>query len=156
MRLRLRRGRFHDLVERQLALFEADEAELLREARSSDEAWTRAPAAGSEERYGDYQLVVDAIGFNDRWWFDRRGTPHTEQLHVIERYTRLNFGQLRNVATVDDPGAFARPFDVTFMSRLLRPDRRTGVGDLLEFICHEDNQYGQAGQFQPGTGAGNK
>jgi hypothetical protein len=107
-------------------------------------------------RFEGDTLIVDSVGFNDRWWFDRRGTPHTEQLHIIERYTRLNYGQIRNAATVDDPGAFSRSFDVTFMSRLLRPDARTGVGDLLEFICHEDNQYGQAAQFQPGTGAGNK
>jgi len=39
---------------------------------------------------------------------------------------------------------------------LLRPDPKSGVGDLLEFICNEDNQYGRAGNFQPGTGAGNK
>ena len=90
-------------------------------------------------------LVVDAVGFNDKWWFDRRGTPHTEQLHVIERYTRLNYGQIRNNATLDDPGAFSRPVNLTFMARLLRPDPRTGVGDLLEFICNEDNQYGIAG-----------
>jgi len=101
-------------------------------------------------------LVVDAVGFNDKWWFDRRGTPHSEQLHVIERYTRLNYGQIRNHATLEDPGAFSRPVDLTFTARLLRPDRQTGVGDLLEFICNEDNQYGRAGNFQPGTGAGIK
>lgn len=101
-------------------------------------------------------LVVDAVGFNDKWWFDRRGTPHTEQLHVIERYTRLNYGQIRNSATLEDPGAFSRPVDLTFTARLLRPDPRTGVGDLLEFICNENNQYGSAGNFQPGKGAGNK
>jgi len=97
-------------------------------------------------------LVIDAVGFNDKWWFDRRGTPHTEQLHVIERYTRLNYGQIRNNATLEDPGAFSRPVNLTFTARLLRPDPRTGVGDLLEFICNEDNQYGRAGNFQPGTG----
>jgi hypothetical protein len=107
-------------------------------------------------RWESDTLVVDAVGFNDKWWFDRRGTPHTEQLHVIERYTRLNFGQIRNNATLDDPGAFTRPVNLTFTARLLRPDPRTGVGDLLEFICNEDNQYGRAGNFQPGTGAGNK
>jgi hypothetical protein len=101
-------------------------------------------------------LVVDAVGFNDKWWFDRRGTPHTEQLHVVERYTRLNYGQIRNNATLEDPGAFSRPVNLTFTARLLRPDPRTGVGDLLEFICNEDNQYGRAGNFQPGTGTGNK
>jgi hypothetical protein len=101
-------------------------------------------------------LVVDSIGFNDKWWFDRRGTPHTEQLHIVERYTRLNYGQLQTDATVTDPGAFSRPFTVKFMSRLLRPDPKLGVGDLLEFICAENNQYGSAANFQPGTGAGNK
>ena len=58
----VRRGRFHDLVERQLDLFEADEAPLLAEARETDAAWTNAGADESEELYGDYQLVVDAIG----------------------------------------------------------------------------------------------
>ncbi len=56
-----RRGRFHDLVERQLDLFES-ETELLAEAVEADAAWSRADADESEELYGDYQLVVDAIG----------------------------------------------------------------------------------------------
>ncbi len=55
-----RRGRFRDLVDRQLDLFEAD-TELLAEAREADEAWSRADAAESEELYGDYLLVVDAL-----------------------------------------------------------------------------------------------
>ena len=52
--------------------------------------------------------------------------------------------------------ALSRPVNLKFTARLLGPDPRTGVGDLLEFICNEDNQYGKAGNFQPGTGAGNK
>jgi hypothetical protein len=101
-------------------------------------------------------LVVDTVGYNDKFWFDRRGTPHTEQLHTIERYTRLNYGTLANEVTLEDPGALSHPVTVKFTARLLRPDRRTGVGDLMEFICNEDNQYGAAGNFRPGTGAGNK
>jgi hypothetical protein len=58
----LRRRRFHDLVERQLDLFATDETPLLEEARETDVAWTNAGADDSEELYGDYQLVVDAIG----------------------------------------------------------------------------------------------
>jgi hypothetical protein len=57
----LRRGRFHDLVDRQLDLFES-ETELLSEAAEADAAWSTADAEESEELYGDYQLVVDAIG----------------------------------------------------------------------------------------------
>ena len=58
----LRRGRFRDLVERQLDVFEHDEASLLGEATDADAAWTSADAEETEELYGDYQLVVDAIG----------------------------------------------------------------------------------------------
>jgi hypothetical protein len=56
------RGRFDELVDRQLELFEADRAPLLAEAGQADHAWTTAAADESEELYGDYQLVVDAIG----------------------------------------------------------------------------------------------
>jgi hypothetical protein len=56
-----RRRRFHELVERQLDLFEA-ETELLDEAAETDEGWSTADVGETEERYGDHQLVVDAIG----------------------------------------------------------------------------------------------
>jgi hypothetical protein len=56
-----RRSRFRDLVERQLDLFEAD-TELLNDAALADSAWASADASESEELFGDYQLVVDAIG----------------------------------------------------------------------------------------------
>ena len=56
-----RRGRFRELVENQLDLF-ASETDLLDEAAAADAAWTDADAAESEELFGDYQLVVDAIG----------------------------------------------------------------------------------------------
>ena len=55
------RSRFRELVDRQLELFEAD-TELLDEAAEADAAWSHASAEESEERYGEYQLVVDAIG----------------------------------------------------------------------------------------------
>jgi hypothetical protein len=58
----LRRGRFRELVETQLELFATDEAEFLREAEAADAAWTKAGRDETEELYGDYQLVVDAIG----------------------------------------------------------------------------------------------
>lgn len=58
----LGRGRFHHLVQRQLDLFAADEAELLAEGEEADAAWTKADRDDTEELYGDFQLVVDAIG----------------------------------------------------------------------------------------------
>jgi hypothetical protein len=97
-------------------------------------------------------LVVDTVGYNDKFWFDSRGTPHTEQLHTVERYTRLNWGRLRHVFTLDDPGAFSRPVTLNFTAQLLRTDLKTGSGELMEFICLEDNEYGQAAKIKPGTG----
>ena len=85
-------------------------------------------------------LVVDTIGFNDKFWFDRRGHPHTEQLHTIERWTRPEFTKLTRVVTIDDPGAYTRPFDVTFSADLGSPD-----SEILEYICIENNQYGLPG-----------
>ena len=57
-----RRGRFGELIERQLDLFAADEAPLIAEAEEADAAWTNASADDAEELYGDYQLVVDSLG----------------------------------------------------------------------------------------------
>jgi hypothetical protein len=60
--VRLRwRDPFDELVERQLALFAEDEADLLREAVDAEAVWVRAGREDAEEAYGDYQLVVDAI-----------------------------------------------------------------------------------------------
>ena len=56
-----RRSRFDELVSTQLELFAEDEAELLAEAEEANEAQTRAGRDEAEERYGDYQLVVDEI-----------------------------------------------------------------------------------------------
>jgi hypothetical protein len=79
-------------------------------------------------------LVVDTIGYNDKFWFDFRGHPHTEQLHTIERYTRTNLGTLEVETEIIDPGAYSKPFKIHFTARL-RPNE-----ELMEFICNENNQ----------------
>jgi len=79
-------------------------------------------------------LVVDTIGFNDKFWFDFRGHPHTEQLHTVERYTRTDLGTLVNDVTIEDPGAYSKPFTLHFTARL-RPNE-----ELMEYICQENNQ----------------
>ena len=85
-------------------------------------------------------LVIDTVGFNDKFWFDRKGTPHTEQLQTIERWSRPQMDTLSNQVTIDDPGAFSRPFTVTFPARLAAPG-----DEIMEHFCAENNQYGVAG-----------
>ena len=106
----------------------------------------------STGRWEGDTLVVDTIGYNEKFWMDSRGTPHTEQMHTVERFTRLNYGTLRNEFTWEDPGALSKPVTLNFTARLLKPDLKTGGGDLMEFICLEDNQYGAAAGIKPGTG----
>ncbi len=55
-------SRFREVVQRQLDIFAEDEAALLEEGNTADAAWTAAAREESEELFGDYQLVVDAIG----------------------------------------------------------------------------------------------
>jgi hypothetical protein len=92
-------------------------------------------------------LVVDTVGLNDKFWLDRPGTPHTEQLHLIERWTRTDYNTLRRVVTIDDPGTFTRPFDIEFTARLGTPE-----SEILEYFCVENNQYGlPSGKRQEGA-----
>lgn len=55
-------------------------------------------------------LVIDTIGFNDKTWLDHVGHPHTEALHTIERFRRLDPKTLELSLTIDDPKAYPRPF----------------------------------------------
>jgi hypothetical protein len=80
-------------------------------------------------------LVVDTVGFNDKFWFDFKGHPHSEKLHIVERYTRTNPNTLVNQITIDDPGAYAKPFTLTFTATLAPPGT-----ELMEYICNENNQ----------------
>jgi hypothetical protein len=63
-------------------------------------------------RYEGDALVVDTVGLDDRTWVDGFGTPHTKQLHVIERFHLIEEGKvLQADVQVEDPGAFTRPWN---------------------------------------------
>jgi hypothetical protein len=53
-------------------------------------------------------LVVDSKMFNEKFWFTNGGLPHTELLHIVERFTRTDFSTLKYEVTIDDPGAYTR------------------------------------------------
>jgi len=55
-------------------------------------------------------LVVDTIGFNDKTWLDQVAHPHTEMLHTVERYRRLDANTLDFDILIDDPGAYTKPW----------------------------------------------
>jgi hypothetical protein len=76
-------------------------------------------------------LVVDTIGFNGLTWLDMAGHGSSDQLHVIERYSRPDSGHLRNDITIEDPVYYKRPFKVTEITPQLE-------GEIMEYICTEN------------------
>jgi hypothetical protein len=77
---------------------------------------------------------VETAGFNDKGWLDNAGRPATDALHVTERLTRKNIGQLNLAITIDDPKAYTKPWVVNETFRLLADT------DLLEYVCNENNK----------------
>lgn len=61
-------------------------------------------------RYEDGALVVDSVGFNGRAWLDQQGKPTSDKLHLVERFRKIDADTLAWEVTIDDPGAYTRPF----------------------------------------------
>jgi hypothetical protein len=78
-------------------------------------------------------LVVDVKHFNDKTWFDRAGTFHSDALHVVERLTPISADALQYEATIEDPNVFTRAWKITMpLYRRLEPNAQ-----LLEYRCTE-------------------
>ena len=90
------------------------------------------------ESVGHYEgdtLVVDTIGLSARTFVDNYQTPHTEQLHVIERFRMVDGGKTLEVnAHVEDAGAFTTPWNA------VQRYRRVEQGPMIEMACAENNE----------------
>ena len=62
--------------------------------------------------------MIDTVGMNDKAWLDLLGHPRTEKAHIIERYTRPELGRINIEITIDDPGAYSKPWKVYESSQL--------------------------------------
>ena len=80
--------------------------------------------------------MVDTVGFNDRGWLDAFGHPRSEDLHIVERFTRRDFGHMDLGITIDDPKMYTRSFTIK-VSAVLMPDT-----DVLEAVCAENEKDG--------------
>ena len=82
-------------------------------------------------------LVVDTVGFNEKFWMERQGAPHTEKLHLIERFTRTEMYVMKIELTIDDPGAYTRTWTTGFFNRW-------SIGaEFAEYICQDNNKAGK-------------
>ena len=78
-------------------------------------------------------LVVDVAGQSDQTWFDRSGTHHSNQLHVVERYTLISPNHIQYEARIEDPEVFTRPWKISMpLYRRIEKDAR-----LMDFKCVE-------------------
>jgi len=77
-------------------------------------------------------LVVDSVGYNEKFWLSAGGLPSTEALHVVERFTRIDLNTLKYEVTIDDPRAYTRTWTAAWTMPWV-PDQ-----DLQEYFC-EDN-----------------
>lgn len=76
-------------------------------------------------------LVVDSVGFNEKFWFSNGGMPHTTQLHLVERFTRPNMDTLEYRVTIDDPGAYTRPWTASWTLQWI-------AEELPAFYCQDN------------------
>ena len=82
---------------------------------------------------GNDVLVVDTVGQNDRHWLDMAGHPASDQIHVVERFSRPNFGTLRQDITIEDPVYYTKPVKVTIVTPMEK-------GEIIEYICTENER----------------
>ncbi len=91
-------------------------------------------------------LVIDSIGFKDEQvWADENGSPHSDALHVVERWTRPDYDHVHVDTLIDDSKFYTHPFHYTRTWQLGGPDE-----ELAEYACSENNVDRE--HLQPGPG----
>jgi hypothetical protein len=84
-------------------------------------------------------LVVDSVGFNEKQWL-AGSYPSTEQLHLVERISRPNLKTLSYEATIDDPGAYTKPWSLRWTISQTTASSWMAGGEMFEYIC-QDSRY---------------
>jgi len=79
-------------------------------------------------------LVLNTVGFNERFWFTNGGLPHTEKLTLVERISRPDFNTLKYEVTVDDPGAYTRPWSGGWTLQWIADQ------EMEEYFCDDNNK----------------
>jgi hypothetical protein len=78
-------------------------------------------------------LEVDLKGFNEKFWFSNGGLPHTERLHLVEKFTRTDANTLKYEVTVDDLGAYTRQWTASWNLQWI-------AGEELPIFFCQDNR----------------
>jgi hypothetical protein len=89
---------------------------------------------------GDYTLVVESTGFRESTWLGPTGYPHSENMHITERYHRVDHDTILYDMTISDPAAYARPIVSPQRVLKLKP-----TGEINEYPCvyTEEHEFTQ-------------
>jgi hypothetical protein len=88
-------------------------------------------------------LVIDSIGFKDKLsWVDDDAHPHSDQMHVVERWRRPDWDHLEHEVTVEDPKFYTKPWTFRRVFTHMAPGQ-----EVMEFACDENNVDRDAGHL---------
>jgi hypothetical protein len=116
--------------------------EIWTDGRGHPTDWNPTYMGHSIGKWKGDTFVVDTIGFNDKTWLDRLGHRHSEDLHVVERFRRVDHNTLQDDITVEDPKTFTKPWN-THVIFALRPD-----WEILEHACADNANFDENLQMQ--------
>jgi hypothetical protein len=117
---------------------------IYMDGRAHPADWEPTNYGHSTGKWEGNTLVVDTVGYNEEFWMDRRGLPHTNQLHTVERFTRTDKNTIDYRITMEDPGAYTKPFEGGFNMRWNQDQ------ELFEYVCQQANY---AAELMVGEGA---
>lgn len=88
-------------------------------------------------------FVVDTVGLNDKTWVEFFGYPHSEQMHVTERYKRVDAKTMSIAVTIDDPKAYTKPWVNPPFEFTLEP-----TWEIMEHFCIIDEETAYGGKIR--------
>jgi hypothetical protein len=86
-------------------------------------------------------LIVETVGLSEKTWLDDRGHPHSDELRIVERFRRPDFGHMQVEVTINDPKTYTKPWTVTI------PWNFVADTELLDWVCenNKDPEHIRAG-----------
>jgi hypothetical protein len=125
-----------------LLSYEYNNASRIVYMNSTEEAPVDSWMGWSRGRWDGETLVIDVTALREETWFDRAGNFHSDELHVIERYTPKGADHLAYEATIEDPKIFTRPWKIS-LPLYRRVETHAQLGEYLCVEFAEELMYGQ-------------
>jgi len=119
---------------------------IYTDGRGHRDTWSPSLMGDSIGRWEGDTLIIDTVNLTDRTWLDDHGNRHSDELHVIERWTRVSANELWYQATIDDPKYYTEEWTTGYMIEKA-PDN----WEIMEYACTDNNRDQYDGLLQPGA-----